>query len=108
MTGTKGSIACATIIARAIKSSRKFGASEHEACMKGFAELRKSHPEFGDDIDERIVQLGNRSAFSKDLAKAGLVSEGEPSAFVREVGEAIDRLAEKEAADQAAILAPKK
>jgi len=65
--------------------------------MKGFAELRKAHPEYSDEIDERIVAIGNRSAFAKDLAKAGLVSEGEPSAWVKEIGEAIDQLAEIEA-----------
>ncbi len=99
MTGTKASAACAAIIAKAIRNSRKFGASEHEQCMKGFAELRKAHPDYGDEIDQRIVQTGNRSAFAKDLAKAGLVSEGEPSAFVNEVGVAIDRLATAEAAE---------
>lgn len=97
MTGTKASKACATIIARAIRSSRKFGASEHTSVMAAFAALRKSHPEYGDEIDERTVQIGNRSAFSKDLAKGGFVSEGEPSAFVKEVGECIDEVAEAEA-----------
>lgn len=107
MIGSNASKAISLIVAKAIRHSRKFGANEHEACMKGFAALRKEHPEYGDEIDERIVTLGNRSAFSKDLAKAGLVSEGEASAFAREIGEAIDAVAEAEKAELAKMTAKK-
>ena len=102
MTGTKASQACARIVAQAIKSTHKFNADEHKAVMKGFAELRKQHPEYGDEIDERIVQIGNRSAMAKDLAKAGLVSEGEASAWANEIGEQIDAIsaAEQKAMDE--------
>jgi len=96
MTGTAASKAVSRIVAKAIAGSRKFGANEHENVMKKFAELRKAHPEFSDEIDERIITIGNRSAFSKDLAKAGLVTEGEPSAFVKEVGEMMDEVAREE------------
>lgn len=96
MVGTKASQACARCVAQAIRATRKFNAAEHSAVMKSLAELRKQHPEYGDEIDERIVAIGNRSAFAKDLAKAGLVSEGEPSAWVKEIGEMVDALATAE------------
>lgn len=105
MIGDKASRACAKIVASAIKGTRKFGASEHAACMKGFAELRKAHPEYGDEIDSRIVSIGNRSAFAKDLAKAGLVSEGEASAWAREIEDVMDEVA---AEAKAAFEAPTK
>lgn len=96
MTGTEASKACARVVAAAIRSTRKFNKGEHAACMKGFSELRKAHPAYSDEIDEHITAISNLSAFSKDLAKAGLVSEGEPSAWAVEIGEELDAIATRE------------
>lgn len=106
MTGTQASKAVAMIVAKAIRGTKKFNASEHTAVMTALAALRKAHPEYGDEIDERIVAMANRSAFSKDLAKAGLVSEGEPSAWVKEI-EACDETLAKAELDELAKLTKK-
>jgi len=94
MVDPKANQACALIVARAIAPTRKFGATEHEKVLKELDELRDAHPEFAADIREWNVYLGNRSAATKDLAKAGLVSEGDPSARARAVTTALDEVAE--------------
>jgi hypothetical protein len=93
MLGTAVSKACAKIVARAIVNTQKFNATEHDQCLKGFSALQKAHPEASEDIDEYRSWTGNRSACAKDLAKAGLVSEGDPSARAREVAAAVDEVA---------------
>lgn len=107
MTGTKESRATARIVAAAIRNSRKFNASEHETVMKGLMDLMAKNPTYANEVSERIVQIGNRSAFSKDMAKAGIVSEGEPSAWVREIAEELDAIAEEEKAEMAKLTAKK-
>jgi hypothetical protein len=83
-------MACARAVAIAIRNSKKFNAEEHKAVLNAFSALRKQHPEWDEEINERTVVVGNRSAFTKDMAKAGIVSEGEPSAWVREIAEMVD------------------
>ena len=103
MIGSEASKAVSKIVARAIRHSMKFNASEHEQVMKALSALRKAHPEYGDEIDERMVTMGNRSAFAKDLAKAGLVKEGDPSAFANEIRDQMDEVAADEKAEMDAM-----
>lgn len=101
MTGTQASKAISRIVAGAIRQTRKFNAAEHTAVMAKLMELGKTHPDYMPEIADRMVVMGNRSAFAKDLAKAGLVSEGDASAFAREIGEAVDAIAADEKAEVA-------
>lgn len=106
--GTESSKQISRAVALAILSTKKFNADEHAAVMKAMSSLRKQHPDWSDEIDERIVTMSNRSAFSKDLAKAGLVTEGDASAWVREIKEQADAIQKQRDAEMEAAEPPKK
>lgn len=97
-------------VARAIRASRKFGAKEHELALAHIvSEAKKAMSENNAQLALELMtaqaRLGNVSAVSQDLAKAGLVKHGEPSAFAQAVAESLDALAESEPDELAKLMA---
>lgn len=87
----------ATAVATSIKASRKFRKAEHEIASAYIASEMQKAMKAGDmklamDLTTELGRISNISQLSQDLAKAGLVSHGDPSAFARQVGEALDGL----------------
>jgi hypothetical protein len=80
----------AAAIAQAIAQSRKFNKAEHGSALRYI--VANSAPA---SLAANVERIGNISAISQDLAKAGLVQHGEPSALARSVGAEIDKLAEQ-------------
>ena len=78
----------ATAVARAIKDTLKFGATEQKVAMGYIAEL--SPPE---ELIDNLTSVGNISAVTQDLQKGGVIPwNTEPSAFAKAVKDALSRL----------------
>jgi hypothetical protein len=107
MLSDKAALIQANAVATAIESSRKFNKAEFDTAARLMTDAAMKDPTLVPELGEMLGPITNTSACAKDLARAGLVSEGDASAFARRVGDALDKRAEAKSKAEKAITGAK-
>ena len=76
-------------VAKAIHNSRKFNQAEQKQASNDIVAAIQKDTSLLAELQEMNEKISNVSQCSQDLAKAGVVSHGEPSAFARQVATAV-------------------
>ena len=79
-------------VAKAIRSSRKFNQAEHKAAADEICAAIVKDSSLLPELSEMTGKINNVSQCSQDLAKTGIVSHGDPTAFARQVAEAVHKM----------------
>lgn len=93
MLSDKAMNVAAKAVAKAVVSSRKFRKAEYEAASASITAACAQDPTLYPEMGEMLGKIGNVSATSQDLARAGIVDHGDASAFARKVAEMVDVVA---------------